>query len=85
MSKITINAVLTVLRLVVAFLGKCVRLLYTVIDLVDDGCINASVSRPDWVITLASVIDTLESLQVHASNIEDDVYKSLSVPGNVKE
>lgn len=85
MSKITINAVLTVLRLVVAFLGKCVRLLYTVIDLVDDGCINSSVSRPDWVVTLASVINTLESLQIHTSSIEDDLYNSLNSSGNVKE
>lgn len=78
MSKITINAVLTVLRLLGAFVGKCIRLAYAICDLVDDGCINASVSRPDWMITLGSVLNTLENLSCHVGTIEDEVYKSLS-------
>lgn len=77
MSKITVNAVLTVLRLVVSLTGKCIRLLYSIADLVDDGCINASVSRPDWMITLKSAISTLETLLGHFSSVEDEVYKEV--------
>lgn len=83
MSKITINAVLTVLRLAISLIGKVVRLLYSVSDLVDDGCINASVPRPEWMVSLCSVISTLENLQIHTSSVEDDVYKSLNQSSNV--
>lgn len=74
MSKITVNAVLTVLRLVVSLTTKCIRLIYSIMDLVDDGCINASVARPDWMITLVSVLDTFQNLSSHLSSIEDEVY-----------
>lgn len=85
MSKITINAILAVLRLALALIAKVIRLLYSVSDLVDDGCINASVSRPDWMVTLASVISSLETIGMHASNIEDEVYKTSIPPTNVKD
>lgn len=78
MSKITINAVLTVLRLVISLVGKCCRLIYTIIDLVDDGCLNASAPRPEWLTVLPSAINTLESLLSHLSSVEDDVYHSLN-------
>lgn len=74
MSKITINAVLTVLRLVVTLTTKCIRLLYSISDLVDDGCINASVARPDWMITLNSVLSTFETMISHLGRVEEDVY-----------
>lgn len=74
MSKITVNAVLTVLRLVVSLTTKCIRLIYSIMDLVDDGCINASVTRPDWMITLSSVLDSFQQLSGHLSTIEDEVY-----------
>lgn len=85
MSKITINAILAVLRLALALIAKVIRLLYSVADLVDDGCINASVSRPDWMLTLMSVISSLETIGLHASNIEDEVYKSSIPSTNVKD
>lgn len=73
MSKITINAVLTVLRLALSFLGKVVRLIYTIIDLVDDGVINQSAPRPDWVAILASAINSIEDVMSHFSGIEDSL------------
>lgn len=84
MSKITINAILAVLRLALSLIGKVIRLLYSVSDLVDDGCINNSVPRPDWMLSLVSVISTLENLQINTSMVEDDVYKSLNDSTNVK-
>lgn len=77
MSKITVNAVLTVLRLAVGLTGKVIRLLYTISDLVDDGCINASVTRPDWMITLNSVLSSLEGLISHLRGVEDEVYNEV--------
>ena len=41
MSKITINTILAVLRLVMTLVAKCIRLVYSIMDIVDDGCINA--------------------------------------------
>ena len=77
MSKITVNAVLTVLRLVVALVTKCIRLLYSISDLVDDGCINASVPRPDWMVTLSSVLSTFENMYSHLSSVEDEVFNEV--------
>lgn len=73
MSKITVNAVLTVLRLAVVLTAKVIRLLYAICDLVDDGCLNASVSRPDWLITLKTVLSSLESLNGHLCGVESEV------------
>lgn len=77
MSKITVNAVLTVLRLVVSLTSKCIRLLYSISDLVDDGCINASVIRPDWMVSLMSVLGNLESLIGHMRVIEEEVSRDV--------
>lgn len=85
MSKITINAILAVLRLAISLIAKVIRLLYSVSDLVDDGCINNSVSRPDWMLTLSSLISSLETIGLHASNIEDEVYKTSTPITNVKD
>lgn len=83
MSKITINAVLTVLRLVISLTTKIVRLIYSIIDLVDDGCINASAPRPEWMSVLCSAINTIESVGAHLISVEDDIYKG-SVNGESK-
>lgn len=77
MSKITVNAVLTVLRLVVSLTAKCIRLLYSISDLVDDGCINASVSRPDWMVSLNAVLGNLESLIGHMRVVEEEVSRDV--------
>lgn len=77
MSKITVNAVLTVLRLVIVLVNKCIRLGYSIADLVDDGCINASVARPEWMITLQSFLTTFENLRIDLSKLESDVQTDL--------
>lgn len=82
MSKITINAVLTVLRLVISLTTKVVRLIYSIIDLVDDGCINASAPRPEWMQVLVSAINTIESVGSHLTVVEDEIYNdSVNVNG----
>lgn len=73
MSKITVNAVLTVLRLVVSLTSKVVRLIYSIADLVDDGCINASITRPDWMVSLTTVCSNMESLLGHLRCVESEV------------
>lgn len=73
MSKITISAVLTVLRLLISFLGKSVRLIYTIIDLVDDGCRNNSAELPEWLSVLSSAINTVEDVITHLSTVEDEL------------
>ena len=62
MSKFTINAALALLRFVLNLLPRAIRVVYAIIDLVDDGCINSSVPRPAWMTTLSSVIDTLTAV-----------------------
>ena len=74
MSKLTINVVLQVLRLVIACVAKAIRLIYSIQDIVDDGCLNASVPRPDWMITLQSALTSLQTLSGHLSSVEDEVY-----------
>lgn len=73
MSKITVSAVLTVLRLVLHFLGKSVNLIYTIIDLCDDAHLNASAPRPEWLSILSSAINSIEDVISHCSSIEDNL------------
>lgn len=73
MSKITISAILAVLRLVLTSISKAVRLVYSIIDLCDDGCINNSVVRPDWVHSLIAVIDSLESIGSEVTRVESQI------------
>lgn len=80
MSKITISAVLTILRLALTFLAKSVNLIYTIIDLVDDGCRNNSVEQPEWVKILATAIDSIQNVVAHFSGIEDEL--TLNRPAN---
>lgn len=74
MSKITINAVLTLLRLVIVIVSKAVRVIYAITDLVDDGCLNSSSPRPDWMQVLLRALNSLQSLGSELTSIEDDVY-----------
>ena len=73
MSKITVNAVLTVLRLVILFITKATRLIYSIADLVDDGCLNASVTRPDWMIVLNRALESLQTLSLDLGRVEDEI------------
>lgn len=73
MSKFTINAAIALLRLALNLLPKITRLIYSVMDLVDDGCLNASVTRPAWMISLQGVIDTLTAVGSDLTSIESEV------------
>lgn len=77
MSKITINAVITVLRLALSLVSKVIRLLYSVSDLVDDGCLNASAPLPDWIFTLRSALCSMESLSAHIGLVAEQAEKEL--------
>lgn len=74
MSKITISAVLTLLRLVMLLISKGIRVIYAITDLVDDGCINNSAPRPEWMVVLSQALVSLQSVGSSLSSIEDDVY-----------
>lgn len=82
MSKITISAVLTVLRLIISLLLKVVRLGYSIVDLVDDGCLNNSVERPQWLSTVISAINSAEDVLSHLNAVEDEVYQSVGTGQN---
>lgn len=71
MPKITISAVLFVLRLAVKLIDKLIRLVYTIMDLVDDGCLNSSSPRPDWMLMLTAAISTLSSIGSDFTKIEN--------------
>lgn len=73
MSKITLQAVLTLIRLAIVLLSKGVRLVYSVIDLCDDGIINQSAERPSWYEHVVRVISLLEDATSSLSGIEDSI------------
>lgn len=73
MSKITLSAILTLIRLAIVLLSKGVRLVYTIIDLVDDGVINQSAERPEWYENTIHVISLLEDATSSLSGIEDSI------------
>lgn len=54
-------------------LSKGSRLVYSVIDLCDDGIINQSVPRPDWYEYLVRVLSLLEDATSTLSSIEDNL------------
>lgn len=73
MSRITLSAILTLIRLVIVLLGKGVRLVYSIIDLCDDGIINQSAQKPAWYDKAVSVIGALEDSASTLSSIEDEI------------
>lgn len=73
MSKITLQAVLTLIRLAIVLLSKGVRLVYSVIDLCDDGIINQSAEKPSWYEHAVRVISLLEDASSSLSSIEDTI------------
>lgn len=73
MSKATLSAVLTLIRLAIVLLSKVTRLAYSIIDLCDDGIINQSAEKPSWYDHVVRVISLLEDSTSSLSSIEDDV------------
>lgn len=73
MSKITLGAICTLLRLVLSLVPKVIRLLYSVVDLVDDGVINQSAEMPSWMDKVASAINQFEDACRLVSQVEDEI------------
>lgn len=73
MSKITLSAILTLIRLGIVLIGKGVRLVYTIIDLCDDGIVNQSAEKPAWYDRAIQVINSLEESAHVLSTIEDEI------------
>lgn len=73
MSKITLSAILALIRLGIVLIGKGVRLVYTIIDLCDDGIVNQSAEKPAWYERAIQVINSLEESVHVLSSIEDEI------------
>lgn len=73
MSKITISAILTLIRLAIVVISKGIRLVYSIIDLCDDGIINQSADKPSWYEHACRVISLLEDSTSSLSSIEDSI------------
>lgn len=73
MPKITISAILTLIRLAIVLLSKGSRLVYSVIDLCDDGIINQSYEKPAWYEHLTRIIMLLDDATSSLSNLEDNL------------
>ena len=71
MSKFTISAVLGILRVLIGALSRCTRLIYAVIDLIDDGCLNASAPRLQWYDLLRGCLDSLDAILSHVNGISN--------------
>ena len=73
MPKITISAILVLIRLAIGLISKGIRLVYSVLDLCDDGVLNNSVERPAWYEHLVRVLSLLEDAVSSLSNLEDNL------------
>lgn len=71
MSKFTVSAVLAILRVLVGVLRRASRLVYAVLDVIDDGCLNGSAARPEWYGVLESALSTLDSLLSGVCEVEN--------------
>lgn len=75
MSKFTINAVLSVLRVLIGVLSRASRLIYAILDLVDDGCLNASCNRPQWYQTFMTAISSVDELLINLGAVSNELEK----------
>lgn len=73
MPKLTISAILTLIRLAIVLLSKGSRLVYSVLDLCDDGIINQSYEKPQWYEHIVRVLALLEDATSSLSNLEDNL------------
>lgn len=73
MSKFTLNAAIALLRFALNLIPKVIRIIYAIIDLVDDGCLNSSVARPAWMATLSNVCDTLTAVGSDLTQVETQI------------
>lgn len=61
MSRPIFTIILTILRIVIHALSRGSRLLLTVLDIVDDGVQNGSVTAPEWFDKVRAIADYLDS------------------------
>lgn len=73
MSKITISAILTIIRIALTIGEKLIRSFYMVLDIVDDGTVNDSVPRPDWYEKVVSSISNIEFALRNISDVADNL------------
>lgn len=73
MSKFTVSAVLGILRVLIGVLSRASRLIYCIIDLIDDGCLNASAARPQWYDLLRGCLDSIDAILSHVNSIQTEV------------
>lgn len=81
MSKLTLSMILGILRIVLSFGEKVVRMVYSILDIVDDGVINNSVTRPEWVEKVVNALANIEFALSQLRSVEDEV----SVPAKVSQ
>lgn len=74
MSKVTLSAILTIVRIALSLGEKLVRAIYTIVDICDDSIINGSVPKPDWYADLLRVINNLEAALQDLGGLSDKVY-----------
>lgn len=73
MSKITLSAILTIIRVAITLLSKGSRLVYSILDICDDGMINQSYEKPEWYEHITRVLMLLEDATGSLSNLEDNL------------
>jgi len=73
MSKITLSAILTIIRVVLTLGERILRSTYSILDIVDDGVINNSVERPEWYTKLVSAISNIEHAMETISKVSDEI------------
>lgn len=56
-------------------------MVYSILDIVDDGVINNSVTRPEWVEKVVNALANIEFALSQLRSVEDEV----SVPAKVSQ
>lgn len=79
MSKTIISVVLRLIAFALSALPKAVNSIVALVDLVDDGCINNSVTRPDWVTDLLDIVEQINSVGSSLLRIQSKVRETPTI------
>lgn len=79
MSKSIISIVLRLIAFALAVLPKAVNSILALVDLVDDGCINNSVTRPEWVSDLLEIVEQINSVGSSLIQVQSKVRETPTV------
>lgn len=79
MSKTIISLVLRLIAFALSALPKAVNSILALIDLVDDGCINNSVVRPDWITDLLDVVEQINGVGSTLTQIQNKVRETPTI------